>query len=274
MQASPDKPPLARVVEWPRAAQRPGPAIFPDGALLRSHAGLDVAAIIVLLGVFQIVVGGSGLAIVLIEQWPQLGIFWLNAISGAAALAAVALALILRRQPLTSVGLNRSSVRRVFVTTVIALPACYAAGMISNIAYLAATGFDVDGFVTQRSEFLNMVPEMPVLWIIPFTLFVGLHEEILFRGFFLSRLTAVCRSKAAAIVLTSAFFGGLHFYQGLAGVFQTAAVGLVLAVIVTYTRTLWPAIIAHAAFDTIGLVAAPRLLRWAEELNVAPAAGL
>jgi membrane protease YdiL (CAAX protease family) len=115
---------------------------------------------------------------------------------------------------------------------------------------------------------------MSALWVVPFALFVGLHEEILFRGFFLSRLSVLCRSKAAAIVLTSAVFGSLHFYQGPAGIFQTAALGAVLAVVVTYTRTLWPAIIAHAALDTISIVVAPWLLRWVEELDMAPPSGL
>lgn len=273
MQATPDEPPVARVIECSREARKVDPAVFPGGVLSRSHAGLDVAVLIAFLVMFDLLVGGLGLPAALIERWPQLGIFWFNAILGAAVLAAVALALSLRRQPFTSIGLNRSSVWRLGVAVVIAVPACFMAGMISNLAYLAATGFDVDGFVTQRGEFLDAVPQMPALWVILFALFVGLHEEILFRGFFLSRLSIVCRSKAAAIVLTSAAFGGLHFYQGPAGVFQTAAVGVVLAVVVTYTRTLWPAIIAHAALDTISIVAAPRLLKWVEELNMAPPSG-
>ena len=44
------------------------------------------------------------------------------------------------------------------------------------------------------------------------------------------------------------------FYQGLYGVVQTALLGLVLAVFTLRWRTLWPAILAHAAVNILSVV--------------------
>jgi hypothetical protein len=76
----------------------------------------------------------------------------------------------------------------------------------------------------------------------------GVCEETLFRGFLLWYL-GVWTGTAVAIVLSSTLFGLGHSYQGMKQVPRTAAAGLVFACVAVVSRTLWPAIVIHAAMD-------------------------
>jgi hypothetical protein len=250
-----------------------GEVVFPLVAMPRSRAAVDVVVMTAFSLFAMVFIAFSGLGWLLIKWWPRFGVFSTNILIGAMTLVAIWLLLRLRGQSVTTIGLNRTSWRRVAIAVLIAVPGCLAAGALSNIFYIMASGFDVGGFVEERTKFFAEIPHISLLWALPFSLFVGIHEEVFFRGFLLSRLRTVCGSNAAAIIVTSAVFGSLHFYQGLAGIFQTAAVGLVLAIVTTYARTLWPAIIAHALFDTIGLTVAGALSDMLEELDPAAAWG-
>jgi len=82
----------------------------------------------------------------------------------------------------------------------------------------------------------------------------GFGEETLFRGFLFERLGKLmgrgAGARIAIVTLTSAFFAGLHFReQGLAGVEQAAITGLVFGTMYSVTGSLWPVVVAHAAFD-------------------------
>ena len=261
-------PPMAAVMAY--APIPPPVPTYPEVPMPRKGAAVDLAVMVLLLAAVQFGLGASGLGRLLIDRWKMLGIFSVNVIFGAASLLSVYVVLTLRRQPAAMIGLNRVSGLRVLVATVIAVPAAFAAGAMANLAYVAATGFDVERFMNERTGFLAAVPDIPVGFAVLFAVFVGFHEEITFRGFFLSRLRALCGSTPAAIILTSLVFGSLHAYQGWSGVFQTAAVALVLAIVAACSRTLWPTILAHACFDTIGLVLAPLAVRMMKDLQVVP----
>ncbi|MEQ8241578.1 MAG: CPBP family intramembrane glutamic endopeptidase [Cyclobacteriaceae bacterium] len=59
----------------------------------------------------------------------------------------------------------------------------------------------------------------------------GFMEEIIFRGFFLSRIMKAVPSKAGAflgVAMTSALFGYLHDYQGITGQLLTGVLGAIL----------------------------------------------
>ena len=103
---------------------------------------------------------------------------------------------------------------------------------------------------------LQVVGTIPLGLVVPMSLFVGLYEEVLVRGFLLSRLRALSGGNLVPVVVSTAIFGAVHFPQGLAGMVQTAAIGLALALVVVRTRTLWPAILAHATIDSLSLTLA------------------
>ena len=82
----------------------------------------------------------------------------------------------------------------------------------------------------------------------------GFGEETFFRGYLFERLGKLLgssvRAKAVIVVLTSLFFGLLHYHdQGLSGARQATISGLVFGTIFARTGRIWPLVIAHAAFD-------------------------
>ncbi len=267
-----DAPPMARpVMVLPYAAVAIPPR-FGVVNFTRSQAAIDLFIVFAAFyaGQFALVGVGQWLA----QTFPSLGILWVNVLLGVVGLGSVAAVLYARRQSPASIGLGRPPLRRTLLGTLAAVPACYAAVIVSVGLYLVVTGFDIAGMVQERGEFFEMVPDLSIGTLLMFTLFVGLHEEILFRGFMLSRLCTLFGSPTIAVLAGGLIFGLLHVYQGPIGVVQTTMVGLVLGGTVIITRTLWPAIIAHFFFDTIGLLLIPilrdQMPALLEELNAAP----
>jgi uncharacterized protein len=100
-----------------------------------------------------------------------------------------------------------------------------------------------------------------LLYILPFVwLFAAFGEEILYRGFVMTRIAQLLgQGRAAwiaAVFLQAVPFALTHAYQGPVGMVAV----FVLAVItgagtVLWGRGLWPAMIAHGPQDTLGFFA-------------------
>jgi membrane protease YdiL (CAAX protease family) len=84
----------------------------------------------------------------------------------------------------------------------------------------------------------------------------GVCEEFVYRGILMGLLMASLGAWPA-ILISSVVFGLAHAYQGPAGMLKTGLVGLVLAVLVVLTGSLFASMIAHAAID----LAQGRMLR-------------
>lgn len=232
---------------------------FPEIGMSRVAAGVDVLIITALVFFIQMFIVASGISDFLIERFPAIGIFWGNAVMGLAILAIIGVMLMLRRQGCSAIGLGRARPATVAIGVVIAVPASYVAVLIVVPIFLTLMGISFEELIAERSEFFDEIPELPAWGAAVFAMFVGLHEEVLFRGFVLGRLQSVLKSNIGAVIASSVIFGVMHGYQGMVGVIQTGTVGLVLAILTVRMRTLWPAVIAHGIFDTIGLVLIPLL---------------
>jgi membrane protease YdiL (CAAX protease family) len=83
-------------------------------------------------------------------------------------------------------------------------------------------------------------------------------EEMLFRGFFLTRFEAILGGTRTAVVLAvvlqAALFGVSHYKQGPTGIWVTGMVGLVFGIFYARGRGLWPLILAHGLMDTVSLL--------------------
>ena len=97
-----------------------------------------------------------------------------------------------------------------------------------------------------------------MLFILPFT--ASIPEEIIYRGYLLGRLAELFggdrRAWAISLILGSALFGLLHFYQGIGGIVITGFVGFLFGLVyLLVKRNLWVTIIAHGLIDTISFIA-------------------
>lgn len=98
----------------------------------------------------------------------------------------------------------------------------------------------------------------------------GFGEETVFRGYLFERFGKLFGTSAGAravtVVLTSAWFGAIHYpFQGLAGAEQATIVGLVFGTIFALRREISPLMIAHIAFD----LTAVAIIYWDLESEVA-----
>jgi membrane protease YdiL (CAAX protease family) len=98
----------------------------------------------------------------------------------------------------------------------------------------------------------------------------GFGEETVFRGYLFERLGKLLGTgvgaKAWIVLLTSALFAAAHYPdQGLAGVQQAAAFGLVFGTIFARTGRIWMLMAAHAAFDVVAVA----IIYWDLETAVA-----
>ncbi len=76
----------------------------------------------------------------------------------------------------------------------------------------------------------------------------GISEEIIFRGLIMAPLAAAW-GVVPAVLVSSIVFGLSHTYQGASGALRSSLVGLVLALSVVFTGSLYAAIILHAILD-------------------------
>jgi membrane protease YdiL (CAAX protease family) len=83
----------------------------------------------------------------------------------------------------------------------------------------------------------------------------GFAEELVIRGYLLTRIERLLRSTWAALLITSVFFASYHIYQGVGSAVGIAALGLVYGAAYCFLRRLWPIVVAHAVADFTGWLA-------------------
>jgi len=144
-----------------------------------------------------------------------------------------------------SVGWTRKDLG---VNAGIGLGALVATYVVLFSAALAAS-FLFPGLLTETPEAQQAIeknfPPMRLYWVIPLTIFVAFWEEIVFRGFVLTRLNAIFRRWWLTILLASTVFGAVHIYEGLLAVLVISGLALVMSVLFVWRRSLVPSIVFH-----------------------------
>lgn len=74
----------------------------------------------------------------------------------------------------------------------------------------------------------------------------GLAQELLMRGYLITRLETLFKSTTAAVFLSSLLFAAYHIYQGAAGTLVSLAFGLMFGCAYAGIRRVWPLALAHA----------------------------
>lgn len=80
----------------------------------------------------------------------------------------------------------------------------------------------------------------------------GVFEEIVFRGVLLHALDRATGSLVIAMVVSSLSFGVLHAHQNAGGAMRAALLGLLLAVPVVITGSVYASMAAHTLVDIAG----------------------
>jgi len=152
------------------------------------------------------------------------------------------------------------------------------------VAFLASKFIGAQGlqaFSERMSEVLNLenLAGRPLQTLIIYgtlALMAGFLEELWRAGFLagLQRLLPRAFSSRIGtfgmIVVTAAFFGLGHLYQGGMGVAVTFVLGLGLGSILVWRKSYWEAAIAHTAFDAVSFALAYHLASQPPLLPLAP----
>ncbi len=109
------------------------------------------------------------------------------------------------------------------------------------------------------AEAIKLIPPSTA-WLL-LALLPAVCEEILFRGFLLSGLRA-SNGKWPAILASAAIFGVFHFFVFRFAV--TAGLGVILGYLCWQSRSILPAMVAHALHNTLGVLSVikPEWQRW------------
>lgn len=214
----------------------------PESRALSPRERLWAAAELVLTG--ALVVGANVFDLIPVSETPWLVLIgWLS--------------LRLRGLNWKTLGLRRP--KNWIVTIALALAAGVALQLVSEFVTEPIIE-RLTGQAADLSSFRPLVGNLPaalVMLALVWTL-AAFGEELAYRGYVLERAAALGQHSAAAyivaVVVVSLLFGLGHYYQGLAGVVNSAFSGLFFgALYLAGGRNLWLPILAHGFSDTIGL---------------------
>ena len=169
---------------------------------------------------------------------------------GALVVVAIAAALRVRGRRLAAIGLTTSALR---ANLLLGLPVT----LLAFVAFFVTIGLIWAFWPAGYRDLMNnpenirqLIPEMHPLLLLAGLVWVGIYEEILFRGFLLAYLRRLTSSWPGAIVLSSAAFALLHLPgQPVAACLTLFSVAVVLALVTIWRKSLMPAIVGHALFN-------------------------
>ncbi len=191
-----------------------------------------------------LVIGANVLDVVPVSETPWLVLLgWLS--------------LRLRGLNWKALGLRRP--RSWIITIAVALTAGIALQLVSEFVTEPIIE-RLTGRTADLSSFRSLVGNLPATLIMLALVWVlaAFGEEMAYRGYVLERAAALGRHTSAAylvaVVVVSLLFGLGHYYQGMAGMVNSAFSGLFFgALYLAGGRNLWLPILAHGFSDTIGL---------------------
>lgn len=199
-------------------------------------------------------------AVFLLALWglPALGLPHAGSLTILAALMAASWRLAAAGSGWRELGLRRpASLPRAAAATVGWMLTGYVTAAIASVASTQLLGFppiDASRYGALQGNLPQLLTILAIAWST-----AAFGEELLFRGFLLTRLHAVLpagrAAGAIAVVVQGLCFGLIHAFQGPTGVLVAAAIGIVFGVAYLRSRNLWPIILAHGLIDTVSLTA-------------------
>ncbi len=218
--------------------------------MTRREAAIDIAIVVAAIG--------AGWAITRLALYPALGIpDYFPAILRPILGFAAACALLYRRGAgWGSLGLRKPANAWIAIAGAVAL---YAANWALSRWALPALAELVQP--TQQPSFLGYIRgnfEAFALWVAIGWIVGGFMEEMLFRGFLLTRVSQLFPDPAAGlavgVVAQALLFGALHLYAGTFAFLFAAIMALTSGIFyLILGRNLWPLIAVHGVWNSVAM---------------------
>ena len=152
----------------------------------------------------------------------------------------------------SALGLSRRGKPLTYFLVLIGAPAATLLAALVGIAQGAFMEIPESYRELMEKLFLAETGKSLVTAVVVFAIVPGICEELFFRGFVLRGL-ASRMSPPMAVLWTAILFGAFHF--DLYRLLPTTLLGLLLGSLVWLTGSLWPAMLLHAANNTIAVLA-------------------
>ena len=192
-----------------------------------------------------LIIAGHGFGVLPISSTPYLfALGWLS----------------LRRRSLSwrEIGLDLPSnlARRIGIGCVAGVALFFWGNRIQEPFFDALTGRSQD--LSQFDAMRGNLPFLIVMLLLNWTL-AAFGEEMVYRGFLMNRLVDLFGDTrlgwGMALVGSSLFFSSGHVWQGVSGVLDSGAMGLLYGgLYLASGRNLWVPVFAHGVNNTIGLI--------------------
>jgi len=222
-----------------------------------AQAGWDVFALLIVAVGIELVMGtvARTAASAVSDADPRVLNIILTLARGAILLLVIGVILRSRRQTPASVGL---CVERWWVTGLLGLgaaAAAYAAQFASMGGFYLVYPAGLEAMRENSQRIIEEVPKLHPVVLCSIAMFVGVYEEIIFRGFILTRLRRATGSAVSAVVFSAILFAAPHVMTQEAIVMVPIfLLGIIWAVLTLWRRSVVAAIIGHALFDASQLI--------------------
>jgi len=187
-----------------------------------------------------------------------IGAIW---VANVAMLLMIWLGIKLRGETLNSIGLSFGNVStsKIVWSFLKSIPIFLFAAISFIIAPIVMASIVGVQSGPDMTKYNYMQDNLPMLLISLSGVYIvsSMGEEVVYRGFLITRLQALFGGEGklpvlTALILSSIIFGLAHFEWGLTGIVQTTFMGAAFGTaFLLIKRRLWPLILAHAYMDTL-----------------------
>jgi membrane protease YdiL (CAAX protease family) len=178
---------------------------------------------------------------------------WLVPLLGLRGLGSVVIVsgiLLFRRQSVRSVGLARRSLP---LDGIIGLGTCgvaYLAIILVTMLIINIFPEAVNQMLENAERLKGIVPKLTLGGFLGVAVVIGVYEELVFRGFLMTRLRRATQSWTAAVLISTAVFTALHAVdQTPVALVWITILSLIFSAVTIWRRSIVPAIVAHVLFD-------------------------
>lgn len=172
------------------------------------------------------------------------------AIMALSSVVAVGFVLKRGRQSFRSIGLHAG---RLWVNGWIGVAAAIAVSVLISVLFAALFVLfpQFAKLMEENAEQIKeMFPNVGPSGFVAVAVMVGIYEEIVFRGFVMTRLRRATNSWMAGVFISTIIFVGLHALdQTISAIIAITILSLAFSLLTIWRRSIVPAIVAHTLFD-------------------------